>query len=122
MVVGVDAGGAGDAGRAVAHHVQGPQPQPGPGRVQPGPRQGSAGHREDGGGRAGLCSPAAGGQGVDGGRGQHGRGGDRPVGPAVLPEPGQVIAGGLALTGAGGVAAGGRDGGGGHVWSPASAW
>src|SRR5271165_4331364 len=31
----VDTGGAGDAGRAVAHHVQGPQPQPGPGRVQP---------------------------------------------------------------------------------------
>ena len=31
----VDADGAGDAGRAVAHHVQGPQPQPGAGRVQP---------------------------------------------------------------------------------------
>ena len=31
----VDAGRAGDAGRAVAHDVQGAQPQPGPGRVQP---------------------------------------------------------------------------------------
>ena len=57
-----DAGGAGDAGRAVAHHVQGPQPQPGPARVQPGLRQAAAGHGEDGGGGAGLCSPAAGGQ------------------------------------------------------------
>ena len=33
--LGVDAGGAGDAGRAVAHDVQGPQPQPGAARVQP---------------------------------------------------------------------------------------
>ena len=29
MVFGVGADGAGDAGRAVAHHVQGAQPQPG---------------------------------------------------------------------------------------------
>src|SRR5271165_5226908 len=28
--------GAGDAGRAVAHHVQGTQPQPGPARIQAG--------------------------------------------------------------------------------------
>jgi hypothetical protein len=33
--LGVSAGGPGDAGRTVAHHVQGPQPQPGAARVQP---------------------------------------------------------------------------------------
>ena len=97
----VDAGRAGDAGRAVAHDVQGAQPQPGPGRVQPCVRQGRADHREDGGGRAGLCSPVAGGQGMDGVRGQHGRGGDRPVGPAALPQLGHVLAGRLALAAAG---------------------
>jgi hypothetical protein len=34
-VCGRGAGGAGDAGRAVAHDVQGPQPRPGAARVQP---------------------------------------------------------------------------------------
>src|SRR5260370_19589064 len=66
---GVDADGAGDAGRAVAHHVQGAQPQPGPARVQPGPRQGPTGHRNYGGGGAGLWSPAARGHAADRGRG-----------------------------------------------------
>jgi hypothetical protein len=33
--LGVGAGRAGDPGRAVAHDVQGPQPQPGAARVQP---------------------------------------------------------------------------------------
>ena len=111
----VDAGRAGDAGRAVAHHVQGAQPQPRPGRVQPCVWQGRAGHREDGGGGARLCSPVAAGQGADGVRRQHGHGGDRAAGPALLPEPGQVIAGGLPLGGAGGVTAGGRDDRGGHT-------
>src|SRR6185437_4457694 len=89
----------GDAGRAVAHDVQGAQPQPGPARVQPGLGQGRAGHGEDGGRGAGLCSPAAGGQAVGGASGQRGRGGDRAVGPAVLPKLSYVRAGRRALTG-----------------------
>jgi hypothetical protein len=43
---------------------------------------------------------------VDGVRGQRGRGGDRPVGPAVLPQLGHVVAGGLVLAGGGGVVSG----------------
>ena len=37
-----DAEGAGDAGGAVAHHVQGAQPQPGSARVDAGTRPGGA--------------------------------------------------------------------------------
>ena len=40
------ADGAGDAGRAVAHHVQGAQPQPGASGVQAGTRRTVAGHGE----------------------------------------------------------------------------
>src|SRR5271167_789596 len=55
-----DAGGAGDAGRAVAHHVQGPQPEPGAAGVQPGAGQGLAGDGAQGGGGVGSNWAAAG--------------------------------------------------------------
>src|ERR1700691_4963165 len=44
-----DADGAGDAGRAVAHHVQGPQPEPGAASVDASPGYGLAGDGDDGG-------------------------------------------------------------------------
>src|SRR5271166_497275 len=47
-----DAGGAGYAGRAVAHHVQCPEPEPGAAGVQAGAGYGLAGDGQDGGGGA----------------------------------------------------------------------
>ena len=78
-----DAGGAGDAGRAVAHHVQGPQPEPGAAGVQAGAGQGRAGDGAQGGGGVGSAGAAAGDQVVDRGGGQAGGGGDAAVGAAV---------------------------------------
>jgi hypothetical protein len=54
-----DAEGAGDAGRAVAHHVQGPQPQPAPVGVHAAARDGLAGHGEHRGGGAPVGAAAA---------------------------------------------------------------
>src|SRR5205807_10330472 len=77
-----DAEGAGDAGRAVAHYVQGAEPQPGAAGVQAGPGDGVAGH-----GQYGGCGPvfglaAAGRQVAYGGPVQARSGGDGLVGAA----------------------------------------
>src|SRR6266852_1395374 len=63
-----DAEGAGDAGRAVAHHVQGPQPEAGAAGVQAVPREGLRVHGEAS--RRGTPGgpTAAGGQVAHGGR------------------------------------------------------
>ena len=66
-----DAEGAGDAGRAVAHHVQGPQPQPGAAGVHAAARDGLAGHGEHRGGGAAVRA-----------------GGGRGPGPRRWPGPG----------------------------------
>ena len=88
-----DAEGAGDAGRAVAHHVQGPQPQPGAAGVHAAARDALAGHGEHRGGGAAVGPAAAAVQVRDGRRGQARGRGDAAVGAAVLPQPADVSAG-----------------------------
>ena len=88
-----DAEGAGDAGRAVAHHVQGPQPQPGAAGVYAAARDGLAGHGEHRGGGAAVRPAAAAVQVRDGGPGQARGGGDGAVGAAVLAQTADVSAG-----------------------------
>ena len=125
-----DAEGAGDAGRAVSHDVQGAQPQPGAAGVQAGARDGPVVHGEDGGrGTAGGPAAAAG-QVRDGGRGQACGAGDAAVGAAVLAQaadagpgraPGRGGTGGRVRRVSWGRtrAGGGVDA---HLSSPASAW
>ena len=94
-----DAEGPGDAGRAVAHHVQGAQPQAGAAGVQLDRSHRVARHGQHGGGGAAGRSAAAGDQVGDGGRGHAGGGGDADVGAAVPAQAADVGAGG---TGTGG--------------------
>src|SRR5271165_5222253 len=77
-----DTGGTGDAGRAVAHHVQGPEPEPGAAGVQAGAGYGLAGDGAQGGGGVGSSGAAAGEQVVDRGGGESGGCGDAAVAAA----------------------------------------
>ena len=116
----LDADGAGDAGRAVAHHVQGTQPQPGTAGIHAVAGHGCAGDGEQGGGGVGG-GRAAGGQVIDGGWGQAGRGGDAAVGPAALAQPADLLlsGAGAGLLGIGGDRPGRGEGCGAHVSWPA---
>ena len=87
-----DAQGAGDAGGAVAHDVQGAQPQPGAAGVDAGAAQGAAGDVGQGSGGGGGGLAAAGAQAVDGCGRQSGGCGDGPVAAAVVLEAAYLIA------------------------------
>src|ERR1700735_5048314 len=108
----------GDAGRAVAHDVQGAQPQPRAPGVQPGPAQGGAGDLGQGPGRGGGELAATGREAVDGGGSETGGRGEGPVAAAVVLQAAYLVADATGnragVAGSGGLA-GGRTGAGGHV-------
>ena len=129
MVARADAEGAGDAGGAVAHDVQGAQPQPGAAGVHAGARDGPVVHGEDGGRGAARGPAAAAGQVRDGGGGQACGAGDAAVGAAVLAQaadagPGRGRPRRGWWPGTAGQPGPDRAGGGvdAHLSSPASAW
>jgi DNA invertase Pin-like site-specific DNA recombinase len=121
-----DAQRAGDAGRAVAHHVQGPQPQPAPAGVDAAARDGLAGHGQHRGGGAAPGPAAATGQVRDGGPVQARRVRDGAVGTAVLAQPADVSTGRARAAGRVRPAGLARDGSGrgvdAHLQVTASAW